>query len=431
MRYLVYDLLLHILIIFLSPYYLLKMIFSGKYRAGLTERFGFLGDKAVALEGGDRVVWFHAVSVGETRAALPLVRRFKEAYPDSKIVFSTVTATGQAVAARDESGLIDMLIYMPLDLSWVVRGVLSRIKPSLFVIVEKEYWPGIINALRKRGCAVAVVNGSISEKSFRSYKRLAIFFAPLFNSISLFSARTGGDASKAGALGVGSDRIFVTGNIKFDMEAAPDLEARVEGLKKALGIKDTDKVVVAGSTHRGEEEIMIEVYRSLEEKGVRAKFLIAPRHPERFTEVSELLAQSGVPYIKRSEATGAVSGKEAGIILLDTLGELFYAYGLGSVAFVGGSLVEIGGHNLLEPAYFGVPVLYGPHITSCEDMAELLEGAGAGRSVTGKRELAEALMELLSDDKLISETGENACTLLESIKGTTVKTVRLLGGLMK
>ncbi len=431
MRYLIYDLLLHILIIFLSPYYLLKMIFSGKYRAGLTERFGFLGDKAVALEGAEQVVWFHAVSVGETRAALPLVKCFKEAYPEWKVVFSTVTATGQATAERDGGGLIDTLIYMPLDLSWVLRGVLSRIRPSLFVIVEKEYWPAMINALNSRGCPVAVVNGSISEKSFRRYKSSGFFFSPLFNAISLFSARTGGDASKAGALGVASDRIFVTGNIKFDMEAAPDLEARVEGLKKALSIKETDKVIVAGSTHHGEEEVMIELYRSLEERGIKAKLLIAPRHPERFRDVAELLAESGVPYIKRSEAAVVASGTEAGVILLDTLGELFDAYGLASVAFVGGSLVEIGGHNLLEPAYFGVPVLYGPHITSCEDMAELLEGAGAGERVMEKKELFEAILELLLDDKKISEMGEAALSLLHSLKGTTVNTIRLLATLMK
>ncbi|MBI5810920.1 MAG: 3-deoxy-D-manno-octulosonic acid transferase, partial [Deltaproteobacteria bacterium] len=377
MKYVIYDILLNILIILLSPYFILKMITARKYRAGIPERFGFINrEKAAKLRGGPPVVWFHAVSVGETKAALPLIRLFKESRPSARVIFSTVTSTGNRVAREDGAGLIDTLIYLPLDLSWTIKRVIRQLRPDAFIVVEKEFWPNIYRRLNAEGVPIIVVNGTVSERSFRRFSALGFFFRDMFGMISFFSARTGEDRERAIAIGVKKERAKTLGNIKFDLRPAPAGEDTLRSLKEALGIEAKDRIIAAGSTHRGEEEMILDVFTGLSSGMDGLKLILAPRHPERFGEVEALIKKTGLPYARRTSAQG---GKAARIILLDTIGELMSVYAFSTIALVGGSLVPgIGGHNLLEPAFYGKPVVYGAHLTTYLDMAKLLEAAGVG-----------------------------------------------------
>ena len=422
MGYLLYNLAIHLGLVVLTPYYLVRMAVSGKYRAGLGQRFGAIDGKLTSLKGG-RPAWFHAVSVGEAKAVMPLLKIFKERHPDIEIVFSTVTPTGQAVAESEGAGLIDALIYLPLDFPWVVNSVMKKVNPALFVIVEKEYWPNILRSVTKRSIPVVVVNGTISERSYKGYCRALWFFKGIFGSLSCFCARTRVDAERATVLGVKSDKVEVLGNLKFDM-AKPSSTISTEDLTKALKIDSTDLVIVAGSTHPGEEEFFIDIYGELKDELPNLKMILAPRHPERSAQVAKMVEASGLKLSLRSLPASIAGDSE--VIVLDTLGELFTAYSLASVAFVGGSLVDIGGHNLLEPAFFSKPVLFGPHIYTCSDMASVILAEEAGVKVTDKEELKRALMELLTDTEERKMMGERAALLLDSLRGATLKTVQRL-----
>lgn len=424
--YLIYDIILHMALVALLPYFLVKMVISGKYRRGIPERFGIgLGRKLRGFSVKE-VVWFHAVSVGETKAVVPLLKLFKEARPDTKVVFSTVTPTGNAVARAEAGPLIDALIYFPLDLSWVVKRAITLINPSAFVVVEKEVWPNLICALKDRLVPVVVVNGTLSTGSFNSYRRFSFFFKDIFGAISTYCARTGQDAEMAKAVGVNEGNVHVTGNLKFDIPA-PGSEDTAEGrsreIRQALSISPEARVIVGGSTHAGEEEALLSAFGTLKAElpGLELRLVIAPRHPERFDSAWQMIKKTGLSGERRSAITpGAGVGAE--VILLDTMGELARVYAASTVSFVGGTLVEIGGHNLLEPALFGRPVVYGPHLSSYLYMAELLEGAGASIRTTSAR-LAEDLKKLITDPALCKKMGSAGSEVIEANRGATEKTL--------
>ncbi len=425
MIYILYDIILHISVMVLLPYFMFKMLSEGKYRTGIPERFGIYRDEKLrALQGGD-VVWFHAVSVGETKAVLPLLKLFKERYPEKKVVFSTITYTANRVAKNEEPLLIDALLYFPLDLSWVVKRAVARLRPSLFVVVEKEVWPNIIHTLHENGVPIVVVNGTVSERSFGRYRKLGFFFTGIFSSITRFCARTEDDRVRAVALGVPAQRAVATGNLKFDIEDVELKEADRETLREELGIGQDDPVVVAGSTHAGEEEALIGVFKRLKEGFPALRLILAPRHPERFDEVAALLKASGLNFKRRTNKERA--GERTDVVLLDTIGELTALYGLSTVAFVGGSLVEgVGGHNLLEPAVFSKPVVYGGHLKGYLYMAELLEKEGGGIRVTDREGLFSALSSLLADRGLCKEAGMAARRVVDKNRGATEKTMSLI-----
>lgn len=421
MKYALYDILLHLVVVALFPYFVLKMLTARKYREGIPERFGFIRKEKIKRLSGYPVVWIHAVSVGETKAILPVLRLFKERHPEVKVLFSTVTQTGNRTAEKDASGLIDALIYFPLDLSWVVKKVLREVRPKTFIVVEKEIWPNIFNALERSSVPIIVVNGTISDRSFRRFSRFRPVFKDIFGKVSFFCARTDEDRKRAIGSGVKEDRAETTGNIKFDIKPISPDEGYLDSLKKALDIKTGSPVIVAGSTHPGEEDIVLEAYKSLSGEFKGLKLILAPRHPERFTEVESLIKKTGLSYSRRS------SGGCGDIVLLDTVGELLVVYSFATVAIVGGSLVDgIGGHNLLEPALFGKPVVYGPYLTSYLYMAEMLEGAGGGVRVRDGNELFKSLKTLLSDERSREKAGENARRVVEENRGAAKRTVEVI-----
>ncbi|MBI2413703.1 MAG: 3-deoxy-D-manno-octulosonic acid transferase [Deltaproteobacteria bacterium] len=426
MIFLLYDILLHISVIVLLPYFVVKMFTARKYRDGIPERFGFIGREKIQAASGSPLIWIHAVSVGETKAVAPVVKSLKQRNPGVKILFSTVTRTGNATAAKDLSGSIDALIYFPLDLSWAIRRVARAFKPAAFVVIEKEIWPNIFLEMKKENVPVIILNGTISDRSHSRFLRFAFFFKEVFGCVSLFSARTEDDRKKAVEAGVKEGNARTAGNIKFDLTppvAHPDY---LNTIKDSLRITPSDPVIVAGSTHPGEEEKVIAAFKAVLREHANARLIIAPRHPERFAEVETLLKRSGLEFTRRSR------GGNAKIVLLDTIGELMLVYSFSTIAFVGGSLVPgIGGHNLLEPAYYGKPVLWGPHLTTYASMAELLEGNGGGFTLRDENDFAESAKRLLSDKVIRERAGAAAQKVVEANKGAARKSVEAIEWFLK
>lgn len=427
MAYFLYNIVIHLSIIILLPYFFVKMLSAGKYREGVPERFGFVDRaKLKGLKGG-RTLWVHAVSVGETKAVLPVVRLLKRRRPGLKVVFSTVTATGNRTAAQEGKGLIDALIYFPLDLPWAIGRVARTVRPAVFIAVEKEIWPNAFRTMNSLGAPIVMVNGTMSERSARRYARYSFLFRHVFSFVSLFLARTEGDLAKAVSAGVAAERCVVTGNLKFDLSPALMDSQFASKLREAIGAAPGTRMITAGSTHPGEEEMILEAFRILAAEFEGLRLVIAPRHPERFSEVEGLIKKSGLSYGRRSK------GAPGSVVLLDSIGELMTVYSFSDLAVVGGSLVPgIGGHNLLEPAYFGKPVVYGGHLTTYKGMAELLEEEGGGVRVGNKEELVEALRSLLTDELLMKRTGANAKRVVEENRGASERTAvaieRLLRG---
>lgn len=431
MKYRLYDILLHVALVLSLPFFIIKMLTVKKYREGLSERFGFIGHDKLRRLKGSPVVWFHAISVGETKAALPVLRLFKETHPDMKVVFSTVTMTGNRCAIKECAGLADVVIYFPLDLSWTVRRAINRINPRMLIVVEKEIWPNMILSLSKRAVSVIIVNGTISERSFKRFMRFGFLFREVFSAISYFAARTEEDCERAIKAGVARERAGSVGNIKFDIaqpDSSPERRAR---LLSSMALSSDDTVIVAGSTHKGEEEMILSAYAALRRRFKTLKLVLAPRHPERFDDVEALIRKTGIAFGRRSNIThGIMTGAE--IILLDTVGELMNVYSIASIAFVGGSLVRgIGGHNLLEPALHAKPVIYGGHLTTYLGMAELLEANRGGARVEDEASLEAAIERLLSDSALRSRMGEAAKKAVEANRGAARRTMSIIDGLLQ
>ena len=436
--YILYDILLHLSLLLLIPYFLFKMLFVGKYRKGILERFGFIDKEKIRrlsighAGNSGKVVWFHAVSVGETKAALPLLKRFKERRPDVKVIFSTVTNTGNTVAMREGAQWMDSLIYFPLDFYWVVSRVVERLGPDAFVVVEKEIWPNILRVFKKNKTPVLVINGVISDRSFKRYSFFEFFFRRIFGNISYFLSQTEQDRSRAVALGVEPARCLVAGNIKFDITPAEWPAEERGAFISGLNIKDSDKIIVAGSTHAGEEEIILDTFKRLKQEFPGLRLIIAPRHPERFKDVEKLVGEKGLAVVRRTAVTPTSRiphPTSHDVILLDTIGELCNIYSLATAAFVGGTLVDTGGHNLMEPAFYRKPVVYGPYLRGYLEMAEMLEKAGGGIRVNNGEGLFIKLRDLLNDKISRENIGMAAYNVVESNRGATEKCLKVLESL--
>ncbi|MBI5233546.1 MAG: 3-deoxy-D-manno-octulosonic acid transferase [Deltaproteobacteria bacterium] len=408
MKYRLYNILVHLALPFLLPYLFLRMI-KGKTLAGIWERFGIVDKGKLQRLSRHKVVWFHAVSVGETKTLMPLARLFKKRHPEAGILFSTVTATGRDVLLKEAQDLVSAVIYLPFDVSWAVGRLIRLTRPCLFVVAEKEVWPNLFYSLKRNDVPIVVVNGAISERSYKRYRFFAFLFKDVFSMVSCYCAKTDIDLERALMLGVEKDKTGHTGNLKFDMEIVPRLEDDA-GLVHAIG---GEPLLVAGSTHDGEEEIIIRVYKRLKREFPCLRLVIAPRHPERFEKVSSLLREGGTDFAKRT-----VNGRKD-VCLLDTVGELSRVYALSTISFVGGSLIPVGGHNLMEPAYFAKPVLYGHYISSALQMAELLEANGAGARVRDEEDLYDNLRRLLKDPESAILMGKKGRSVVEANRGAT------------
>ncbi|MCK4649059.1 3-deoxy-D-manno-octulosonic acid transferase, partial [bacterium] len=333
---------------------------------------------------------------------------------------STVTDTGQDMARKAISNPKE-IIYFPLDFKWIVNKVLKVIQPKLFIMVETELWPNFIRETKKREIPLAVVNGRISPGSFKGYRIIKPFLKGVLFNIDLFCMQSELDKKRIVSLGAPKGRVYTTGNVKFDglRTEIPDRERLAEELKISL----EDLVLVTGSTHPKEEEIILDIYQKAKEKLSSLRLILAPRHPERIKEVESLCKNRNLDWIRRSQG----AGRRSQVILLDTIGELAKVYSLATVVFVGGSLVPIGGHNILEPAALGKAPLFGPYMHNFVESARLLLEGEGGIQVRDKKELLERILNLLKNAKERKELGINAQKIIKEHQGASEKTVELIG----
>ena len=396
-------------------------------RTAFRERFGFIPESDLAQIGGAPVIWVHAVSVGETIASFPLLKGLRARYPGHLLVLTNVTETGRSVALK--SGLADLCLYLPFDYGFAVNAALSKVRPELIILMETELWPNFIAAAAGRGIPVQLANGRISDRSFGRYLRLSWFFRPILQQISALCMQTAEDATRITAIGAAPDAVHVTGNLKYDLSLVQASRERVAEIKKTFSIPGDSFVFTAASTHDGEDEAVLAAYQGLLSGGEARFLILAPRHPERAPAVAELLARKGIPFQFRSRLSGAAL-RPGEALLLDTVGELAGLYAASDLVFVGGSLVPTGGHNPLEPASCGVPVLFGPHMENFREIASLFLAAGAGAQVPDAAGLCCAVARLAGSDSERLEMGRRGTELLRECSGATERHLEIACALL-
>lgn len=421
--YLAYTVLLALALGFSLPYWLFRIL-RGKYRVGLTERLGKIPGRL--LQAKQRpTIWVHAVSVGEVLAVTCLIAEVQKRYRTYRIVVSTTTDTGQRLA-RQRFGDNDVF-YFPLDFPFAIRPYLKALRPEAVIIAETEFWPNFLRMARGSGAKIAIVNARISDRSLRGYCSFRRVMTKILDNVSIFLAQTEEDRKRLLEIGAPAARVQVSGNLKFDVPA-PNPPAIAASLRSAFEKTNSGPIIVAGSTVEGEEPLLLRAFEIVRGSHPRAVMILAPRHPQRFEQVSALVTSLGLPVFRRS----LWSGEElaGGILMLDSIGELASVYALGDLAFVGGSLVEHGGHNILEPAQHGVATLIGPHYENFMDMVNLFRAADAVR-VVGPAELPLAFVDLLSNADERRALGERAVETLRSQTGATQKTLEKVSELLE
>ena len=420
--FLLYDLIWVLLFPLVLPCHLLMAYLRGKPRRGLRERFGFYPPEVLKLLQGKKVLWVHAVSVGETRAAVPLLKVLKEHYPEHLLVLSHVTETGRNIAQGIQE--VDLCLFFPYDISWVVKRVLRQLRPSLIAIVETEIWPNLVHRAEAAGVPVVLVNGRISDRSFPRYRLLRHWLRPVLDCFSSFCMQSEQDAVRIRALGASAERVQVTGNLKFDMNIDSSTVTDSQQLRHALRLPTAGSVLVAGSTHEGEERLIAEVFGRLRHAGFELSLVMAPRHPERCTAVAEVLSSCGLEVRLASGISTQSPPLTTGeVLLVDSVGQLLKYYGAADLIVVGGSFVPVGGHNILEAALVGKPVLFGPYMANFKDIARKVLEGGAGVQVTQGEELFRALCRLLEQPRNGLAMGECGKALLAQNKGATALTL--------
>lgn len=420
--YLFYSALAAVALLLSSPVWLYRLLRHSKYRAGLAERFGRVPERLRDSQHRP-TIWVHAVSVGEVLAVSELISELQQRAPSYRIAVSTTTATGQNLA-RERFGAANVF-YFPIDFAFAVRPYLRALRPELIVVAETEFWPNFLRLARQSGARIAVVNARISDRSFPRYRRFHALIAPALGNIDLFLAQGDEDRRRLIEVGAPAKRVQVSGNLKFDLKPATEAPLVAE-LKSAF--TNIGPVFVCGSTVEGEEPILLRAFTLVRERYPNALMILAPRHPERFAQVAELIAASGIKFWRRSQwnASEAVG---PGIFLLDTIGELASIYQLAAIAFVGGSLVAKGGHNILEAAQHGSAIVVGPYTENFRDMVTLFRRAGAVVVATAD-ELAPTFLSLLADESRCRGLGARAREILRDNAGATARTVSALQSLL-
>lgn len=419
-----YNLALFATLLVAAPWWLFKMATTHKYRHGLFRRLGRVPTRRLCADPRP-VLWLHAVSVGEVLAVSRLIAELDRVLPAYRLLVSTTTRTGQDLA-RQRFGR-ERVFYCPLDLPWAVRAYLRALRPQLLILVETEFWPNLLSGCFRRAIPVAVVNARISDRSWPRYRRLRCLWRSFLGPLGCVLAQSATDAERLRAIGCDPARVRVAGNLKFDVRAAAEAEATRALRRLAPGLR----FVVAGSTLEGEESALVDAWPRLLSADPNLVLVLAPRHPERFASVAALLDASGRAWSRRSlwtpqAAAPVIAGH---IVLLDTIGELASVYSLAAVAFVGGSLVAAGGHNPLEPAQFGVPIVMGPHYANFRAIAEDLLAHDALR-IAQKDTLDAALLDLLREPGAAAALGGRARQVFEQQSGATARSVAAIRGLL-
>jgi 3-deoxy-D-manno-octulosonic-acid transferase len=410
LMYFLYSFIYLIAIIILLPFEYLKRPEEIR-RKWLREKVGLIEE----VKG--KSIWIHAVSVGEVTAAAPLLERIKEQYPLKSIIISTITDTGQKVAKeRAPEGTI--ILYLPFDMPSILKGVLHKVRPELLIVIETEIWPNLIRVFRENGIPVLLLNGRISENSFRGYRKIAFFMKRVLSPVDFFGMQAEGYADRIKRLGVGSEKVSTLGNFKFDTKPPGDIPAWTA---KIVG-----RIITAGSTHEGEEALLTDVYLALKKEIHDLNLIIAPRHPERFKTVEDMLSSKGISFVKRSEINALNAGPslKGVIILLDTVGELSSVYGISDIAVIGKSFRGLGGQNPLEPAYWSKPIVCGPHMENFPFIREFYR-EGAALEIK-EEELYEKIKEILLSPEKAKAIGLRAGELFKKNAGAVERAMEII-----
>ncbi len=424
MVYLLYDCILLLAALVLIPCYYFRGVKYRSFRQGIKERLGFFAPGRLDCLAGKRVFWIHAVSVGETRAALPLVKALKREYPQTALVISNVTETGHEIASQVAEA--DCCLFFPYDFSPVVRRVLRRIHPALIVIVETEIWPNFIRLAHESGIPVVLANGRISDRSYPRYQWIKMFIRPILQQFSRFCMQTAEDARRLRMLGAPAAKVRISGNVKFDLDIPLPDDDDADRLRKHFHLPGGEMVWVAGSTHAGEEEAVADVYQQLMDEGTALRLVLVPRHPERCPEVGKMLAGRGISFVRRRQLTAGDRLAPGVVLLVDTVGELQQLYAVADLVFVGGSLVPVGGHNVLEASAVRRPVIFGPHMHNFREISQLLLAAGGGIMVAGAGELSAAVKQLLDSEEKRQLMGHAGYELIDKNRGATAFTLEMI-----
>ncbi|BHH83813.1 3-deoxy-D-manno-octulosonic acid transferase [Desulforhopalus sp. 52FAK] len=423
--FILYNMLQLLFLVVFCPFILIFVLCSSKYRDRIPARLGFglkakLRQKNLATD-APVTFWIHALSVGETTSAEPLIRGLKTHYPHCKIIFSVTTKSGKHVADTRLKTLVDVVLDGPLDILPVVHYFHLMICPDFFILVETDFWPNNLLLLKQKNVPTILVNGRVSEKSITGYKRMPFFFGPMFKSFSALCMQTAGDKSKMESLGIPAANILTLGNLKFD---TPEFIFQKTLFQKHLPSKRT--VFICGSTHPGEEELLISSYLETRHEYPELFLIIAPRNIKRAGEIKDFAIKQGLSVALKTEPDAG----EIDILILNTIGELAAYYSICQIAFVGGSLVAKGGHNPIEPASMGVPVLFGPHMEDFSEIAESLITCGGGKTVRNTIELGLALRDYVNNIEHRETNGAAAKAFVNNHRGVIRKHIDLIQTLL-
>ena len=408
--------------------YLPYLIITKRYRYGMANRFGILSDKLKAISLKGRVIWIHAVSVGEMKAASILAPLLRNKFPSHTIVFSSVTHTGNKVARTIATGEEDVF-YLPFDLSFIVDRVVRILRPELFLCLETELWPNLISSLDRAGSRIILINGRISNRSYLGYSKIRLIVSGLLKRFSLILMQSEQDAARILSLGAPKHKTFVTGNLKFDLSLLGFTSKRRE-IREQLKLKEEDILLVAGSTHKGEDEQIIECFSKLKKDYPSLKLLIAPRHIERIQEIEQLIAKHGFRFARFSKINTEYGIRNTEYVyILDTIGNLRTVYSAADIVFVGGSLVKKGGQNPIEPASLARPVIFGKFTFNFQDVVRSFLENSAAIQVDDKDELYSALRLLLDDPKERKRLGANARETVDKNSGSSQRAIDLISSI--
>jgi 3-deoxy-D-manno-octulosonic-acid transferase len=423
--YFIYNTLLFIISLLASPFIFYAVLSEKKYRKGLSQKLGILSPDLLQKLAGTRPVWIHAVSVGEVMATIPLVQQIKKRYPSQKIVLSTVTVTGSYTASL-RAREVDAVMYFPFDYPFIVRRVIRKINPKLFITLETEIWPNILRELKRKNIPSVLISGRISNRSYHKYKWARFFFSKVLDNIDVFCMQTEVDTKRIIDIGAKEDRAITAGNLKFDQQV-PILTSEEKATTYSIfNLKEGQRLFIAGSTHRGEEELVLEVFKNLKKSFNDLILMLAPRHPERFNEVAQLLDRHGMQSIKKTEIENDKSRNNYDVILIDTIGDLSKLYSIGTIIFVGGSLVSTGGHNVLEPVSYKKAVIFGPHMENFSEMSRILRESGGGLQVHNQEEFISKARMLLEDDAIRDGLGEVAFEVIAHNQGAITNAMEVI-----
>src|SRR3972149_741641 len=426
MAYFLYNFIMTAVFIACLPLLPFLYLLGKRFHEGLAERFGFYGRAKFDSVAAAKPVWIHAASVGEVLSASHLARELKQRSPARKIIVSTFTATGNRIARQ--MAFADLVLFLPLDVLWIIRRTYARIDPSVLIIVETEIWPNLLREAYRRGVPTLLLSGRLSARSLRRYSLLATFFRRVIRYFTALGMQSEEDHDRIVQLGAAAERVSVVGNLKH---AARGGHAAASSSKRLQIKREADRRgghwLVVGRSPRGEEAVLIEVFIALKRHFPHLQMVLAPRHPQRFAEVERLLKTAGLPFEKKSQVNGRIDF-QADVMLVDTIGDLQDFYAAGDVAFVGGSLVDGGGHNLLEPGRFAPPVLFGPYMTNFKSLAREMTAKGGRHEVKEREELIREVKILLTDSEKRKSMGKKAYEVAADDHGVVERSLALAAG---